>query len=111
MSTDNIVPFRAIVSALPADAPPPAPTLPEGMTQEQAEMVKSIADFVQFMLDNKMNVKHFVCSVALTDEEHPAEYNAVYHTITSSIQVRDYALALKMLENSFYQNLNKGNFS
>jgi hypothetical protein len=81
------------------------------MTADQVEMIRSITEFVQFLLDNKMNIKHFVCSVALTDEEHPADYNAVYHTITSSIQVRDYALALKMLENSFYQNLNKGNFS
>lgn len=110
MSNENIVPFRVITSATPAK-PPAAPTLPADMTQEQAEMLKSIADFVEFMMENKLNIKHFVCAVALTDEEHPAEYNAVYHTITSSIQVRDYALALKMLENTFYKNLNGGNFS
>lgn len=106
MSNENVVPFRVITS-VKASMPPASDVLSPEFTPEQTEMVQSIADMVQFMLDNKLNIRSFVCSVSM-DRTNDGKGDTDCRVFSSPIEARDFALLLKVMENSFFRNLNAG---
>ena len=97
--TDKIVSFKPAFTVAP-EAPADEP---ESMT----EMEAAIIEIATFLLDNKHRVQNFVCGIACEPEEADAEDNETeFHLITSPIEARDYAMALKMFEDGFRRNLN-----
>ena len=103
--TDKIVSFRKIpdpvVEAVKADA--------EALEQEvQAltEMEEAVVDMAMFLLDNKDKIQNFVCGVAVAaNMMEDDEIDTEFHLITSPIDARDYALALRLFEDGFKRNL------
>ncbi len=106
MSTENILPFKIVASNPPVDAPPPD-LLPD-ISEEQTEIIQSIAELAKFLLDNKMEVKNFICCVAVNDPENPDLYQSENHVFASPIEARDFALGMKILEATFFKKLNNG---
>ena len=96
--TDKIVSFKpafTVASEAPADEP-------ESMT----EMEAAIIEIATFLLDNKHRVQNFVCGIACEPSiEDIEETETEFHLITSPIEARDYAMALKMFEDGFRRNL------
>ncbi|CAB5224374.1 hypothetical protein UFOVP735_63 [uncultured Caudovirales phage] len=96
--TDKIVSFKpafTVASEAPTNEP-------ESMT----EMEAAIVDIATFLLDNKHRVQNFVCGIACEPDAAEADENDTeFHLITSPIEARDYALALKMFEDGFRRNL------
>jgi hypothetical protein len=68
-------------------------------------LIESITQFVKFMLDNRHAIRGFVAAVALDNVDNP-EADMVCHAFASPIEARDFALLLKILDNTFYKNLN-----
>jgi hypothetical protein len=102
-SDSNVVPFRVISNA---EKPADRAELPEDMTQEQMEMYAALANFGNFLLENRDNIEYFVAMVA---ERAPADAGpdfVAHHVFTSPIKVSDFALCLQMLQNSFFNNIN-----
>lgn len=106
MSTENILPFKIVASNPEAVAP--LPDLPPDISEEQTEIIQSIAELAKFLLDNKMEVKNFICCVAVNDPENPDLYHSENHVFASPIEARDFALGLKILEATFFKKLNTG---
>lgn len=106
MSTENVVPFKNVASN--PEAPAPLPDLPPDISEEQTEIIQSIAELAKFLLDNKMSVKNFICCVATTDPENPDPYYSENHVFASRIEAGDFALGLKILEATFFKKLNTG---
>lgn len=102
-SNENVVQFPGAKAAPPSldrDA------LPETMTPEMEAMYGALAMLGNFLLENRDNVEYFVAMVA---EKTPAPEDpnmVAHHVFTSPIRVADFALCLKMLENSFFNNIN-----
>lgn len=102
-SDKKVVPFRIISNS---EKPADRAELPEDMTPEQMEMYSSLANFGNFLLENRDNIDYFVAMVA---ERAPADAGPDYvahHVFTSPIKVADFALCLQMLQNSFFTNIN-----
>ena len=102
MSNENVVPFKVI--AAEKDAEPEA-VLAE-FTPEQTELIQSLTDMVKFMLDNKHAIRSFICSVNMDSGDSNADTEC--RVFSSPIEARDFALLLKVMENSFFRNLNGG---
>jgi len=84
-STNNVIAFGRPQQATPQ------PPLPEGgrsVTAAPSEEEDSVRRFAEFLLENAANVDFFVASI-----------------VTSPIAPGSYALAIKKLEHSFYQQL------
>ena len=111
MSTENVVPFKIVSSRTSASAPLPAivdgPEA-EPMTPEQQENIECIAELCKFLLDNKLSVKNFICCVALSDPSNEDPSYSENHVFATPIHASDFALGLKILENSFFKKLNNG---
>jgi hypothetical protein len=102
-SDKKVVPFRIISNS---EKPRDRGELPENMTPEQEEMYGALANFGNFLLENRDNIDYFVAMVA---ERAPADAGPDYvahHVFTSPIKVADFALCLQMLQNSFFTNIN-----
>jgi hypothetical protein len=99
MSNEKVIPFRVITSVKASE-----PVVAD-FTPQQTEMVQSIADMVQFMLDNKLVIRSFVCSVNM-DKSETSPGDTECRVFSSPIEARDFALLLKIMENSFFRNLN-----
>ena len=91
--TDKIVSFKN-PSAKVEPAPPP--------TEEMTELEHSIVYIASFLLDNKDNIKNIVCGVACKEQ---AEGDMAFHMLTTPIDVAEFALTLRMLENGFQRYL------
>jgi len=100
-SNENVVPFRVITSATPSSTEAPL----SDASPEQREFLESLAGLMQFLMDNKMNMRGFMCGVTM-DNPGGVGGDTITHAIVSPIQARDYALLLKVLENQFFKNLN-----
>lgn len=100
MSSDNIFEFKRPKPPGPASDEPPAEYTPDDV-----ELVESITSFVKFMLDNRHAIRGFVAAVALDNVDNP-DADMVCHAFASPIEARDFALLLKILDNTFYKNLN-----
>ena len=106
MSTENVVPFKIVASNPPVDAPPPD-LLPD-ISEEQTEIIQSIAELAKFLLDNKMEVKNFICCVAVANPDVKDPDFSENHVFATPIHAADFALGIKILENTFFKKLNNG---
>ena len=89
--TDNIVSFKG-------GTPPPAPDVPDEMSERE----ESIAYLATFLLDNKDEIKNFVCGVSFHAD---GEGDQAFHMLTSPIDIADLALTLRLLEDGFRRYL------
>jgi hypothetical protein len=101
VSNENVVPFRVITS-VKASKPE---VVTADFTPEQTELIQSITDMVEFMLENKHAIRNFVCSFSM---DAPNGTDTECRVLSSPIEARDFALLIKVLENSFFRNLNGG---
>lgn len=97
--TDKIISFRkipdAVVEAVKIDSESPI-----------TELEASVVEMATFLLDNKNKIQNFICGVACaTDTVEDDEIDTEFHLITSPIDARDYALALRLFEDGFRRNL------
>lgn len=97
--TDKIVSFRKIpdaaVEAVKVDGESPI-----------TELEASVVEMATFLLDNKNKIQNFICGVACAiDTVEDDEIDTEFHLITSPIDARDYALALRLFEDGFRRNL------
>jgi hypothetical protein len=90
--TDKIISFRSL--AKQEEPPPPS--------EEMTELEHSIAYIASFLLDNKDNIKNVVCGVACKEQ---AEGDMAFHLLTTPIDVAEFALTLRLLENGFQRYL------
>lgn len=101
-STNNVIAFGRPQQATPQ------PPLPEGgrsVTAAPSEEEDSVRRFAEFLLENAANVDFFVASIGMKFDPTAPEGRATMHTVTSPIAPGSYALAIKKLEHSFYQQL------
>ena len=97
--TDKIISFKAPAATGASEAP-------EQDVQALTEMEAAVVDMAMFLLDNKDKIQNFVCGVACaTDLVEDDEIDTEFHLITSPIDARDYALALRLFEDGFKRNL------
>ena len=89
--TDNIVSFKASKS-------PPAET----QSEEEELREYSIAYLATFLLDNKDVIKNFVCGISFQAD---GEGEQAFHMLTSPIDVADFALTLRFLDDGFRRHL------
>ena len=109
--SNKVLPFRVITSTTPSPAPQaPASVLPEDLAPEQRELIESLSHFVNFMLDRKLQMKHFVCIVGLDEpiETAPGSFDSQSYIFSSAIQANDFALSVKLLDNALNQRINGG---
>lgn len=93
--TDNVVPLRLVASnATPAPAP-------EVVSEEITLLEASIVNLATFLLDNKKQIKNFICGITCFDKNDPKDGDEAFHLVTSPIEVADYALSLRLLEDGF----------
>lgn len=81
----------------------------EALPDKQRLVVDSIAQLGKFLMDNRGAIKYFVAVVAYREDDVEDPNELGFHVATSPIDLADYALALKILENSFSGNLNARN--
>ncbi len=107
MSTENVVPFKIVAktSALPATTDGPDI---DGLSPEQTEIVECIAELAKFLLDNKHTVKNFICCVAVANTDVDDPSYSENHVFATPIHAADFALGIKILENTFFKKLNNG---
>ena len=108
MSTENVVPFKIVASNAEGAKLDPVPDMPPDISEEQTEIIQSIAELAKFLLDNKMEVKNFICCVAVANPESDDPYYSENHVFASPIEARDFALGMKILEATFFKKLNTG---
>jgi len=89
--TDKIVSFKN-----------PSAKAEPALSEEMTELEHSIAYIASFLLDNKDNIKNIVCGVACKEQ---AEGDMSFHMLTTPIDVAEFALTLRMLENGFQRYL------
>ena len=109
--SNKVLPFRVITSATPSPAPQaPASELPEDLSPEQRDLLESLSGFVNFMLERKLQMKHFVCIVGLDEpaETNPGTFDSQSYIFSSAIQANDFALSVKLLDNALSQRINGG---
>lgn len=111
MSTENIVPFKIVASRPASDGSQPAdgdsPDA-EQFTPEQIENIECITELTKFLLDNRANVKNFICCVATTDPAREDPMFSEHHVFATPLYAGDFALGIKILENTFFKKLNNG---
>jgi len=93
--TDKIIAFRS---------PSPPPADPDVQVEQMTEMQAAVVDMATFLLDNQNKIQNFVCGVACLTEEGSKD-DVEFHLITSPIDARDYALALRLFEDGFRRQL------
>ena len=100
--TDKIVSFGKIPS-------PVVEAIKAEIEASITEMEAAIIEIATFLLDNKHRIQNFVCGIACEPDIEDAEENDTeFHLITSPIEARDYALALKLFEDGFRRQLEDG---
>jgi hypothetical protein len=88
--TDNIVSFKG------------GKPLPEAEQEGMSEREDSIAYLATFLLDNKDTIKSFVCGVTIDVD---ATGDQSFHMLTSPIDIAEFALTLRFLEDGFRRYL------
>jgi hypothetical protein len=86
---------------------PAAPSSPgvELVSQEQSELEASLVYIATFLLDNKDNIRNVVCGVMAKDGVDPKADDFAFHMLTTPIDVADFALSLRFLEDGFRRYL------
>lgn len=100
-STNNVIAFGRPQPAAPQPTPTERPPLAAGPTEEE----DSVRRFAEFLLENAASVDFFVASIGMKFDPAAPEGMATMHIVTSPIAPGSYALAIKKLEHSFYQQL------
>lgn len=105
--TDNIIPLRGI-TIYPHTTTEAAESEPvTDITPEKAQMFMALAHSAQFLLDNKDRVAYFVLGVGLKPEGPEAtDLDVAFHVHTSPISAGDFALTLRLLDNTFINGIN-----
>jgi hypothetical protein len=99
--TDNVVTFpKRVPSFEPAPAAAEVAETPIPAADTQA----AIDNLIGFLTENRAHIKCFVGGFICEDPPLP-EGSFAFHSITSPIEPADYALALRMLEDSFERML------
>ena len=89
--TDNIVSFKG--GKFPT---------PEGTSEYEELREHSIAYLATFLLDNKDVIKNFVCGISFQAD---GEGDQSFHMLTSPIDIAEFALALRLLDDGFRRYL------
>ena len=89
--TDNIVSFKG------GKAPPP-----EAQSEDEELREHTIAYLATFLLDNKDVIKSFVCGVSFQAD---GDGDQSFHMLTSPIDVAEFALTLRLLDDGFSRYL------
>lgn len=89
--TDNIVSFKG------GKAPPP-----EAASEDEELREHTIAYLATFLLDNKDAIKSFVCGVSFQAD---GDGDQSFHMLTSPIDVAEFALTLRLLDDGFRRYL------
>lgn len=92
--TDNIVSFRS-----------PSQKVELPSSEEMTELEHSLVYIASFLLDNKDNIKNVVCGVMAKDGVDPKTDDFAFHLLTTPIDVADFALSLRFLEDGFRRHL------
>ncbi len=95
--------LNKVVSFRPAPAPPPAEG--QSVEKEQSELEASLVYIATFLLDNKDNIKNVVCGVMAKDGIAAKSDDFAFHMLTTPIDVADFALSLRFLEDGFRRYL------
>lgn len=95
---NKIVSFKGVSTA------PPLPGV-ELMSQEQSELEASLIYIATFLLDNKDNIRNVVCGVMAKDGVDPKTDDFAFHMLTTPIDVADFALSLRFMEDGFRRYL------
>lgn len=99
--TDNVIPFKLIVS----NKNPQPVDEGDDVDRPMTELETSIVHLATFLLDNKKHIKHFVCGVTCFDINDPEEGDEAFHSITSPINIAEYAMTLQFLNENFRYRL------
>lgn len=107
---DNVIPLKRGALNITSHSVP-APTEPvESVTDINpalAQMILAVAHTCDFLLNNKEQIAYFVAGVGLKPTGPGAEDRDVdFHAMTSPISMADFALALRMLDNTLQRALN-----
>ena len=89
--TDNIVSFKRNKSQPP-----------EAVSEEEELREYSIAYLATFLLDNKDVIKNFVCGISFQAD---SEGDHSFHMLTSPLDVAEFALTLRLLDDGFRRHL------
>jgi len=92
--TDNIVSFKSLSQKV--ELPP---------SEEMTELEHSLVYIASFLLDNKDNIRNVVCGVMAKDGVDPKTDDFAFHLLTTPIEVADFALSLRFLEDGFRRYL------
>jgi len=103
---DNVVAFRKRGES-PEQGQPLAPDAEVEVVSPAAKTLTAIDSLISFLSANRANIKSFVGGFFCEDPPIP-DGAVAFHSISSPIEPADYALALRMLEDSFRQMLTSG---
>lgn len=91
----------AVVEAVKADV-----EVAEQEVKALTETEEAVTELAMFLLDNASKIQNFVCGIAVDVQTVEAdEMDMEFHLITSPIDARDYALALRLFEDGFKRRL------
>lgn len=97
----NVFPFKLVAS----NKNPQPVDESDDADRPMTELEASIVHLATFLLDNKKHIKHFVCGVTCFDINDPEEGDQAFHSISSPIDIAEYAMALQLLNESFRHRL------
>lgn len=104
----NVINLRVIPKEDPVPSVEEIAEQLDTLDPEQRLVVDAIAQLGKFLMDNRDHIKYFVTVVAYR-ENAEASQELSFNVMTSPIDLAQYALALKIIENSFLGNLNARN--
>lgn len=98
----KVVAFGKKLKAQAAEADVKEAREPVPITEREAAIVM----LATFLLDNQDKIDNFVCGIAMNKQTANAnEEELEFHLVTSPIEARDYALALRLFEDGFKRQL------
>ena len=86
------------MSAIKGGKSPP----PEAVSEDEDLREHSIAYLATFLLDNKDVIKNFVCGISFQAD---SEGDHSFHMLTSPLDVAEFALTLRLLDDGFRRHL------
>lgn len=110
--TDNVIPLRGSIQTTAnfTAEPTEEATSDLPMDADKAQMLLAITQAADFLIQNRDKVRYFVMATATEPTAaQVGDLDVAFHAHTSPIQVSDFALALKLLDNTFFMNLNGNN--
>ncbi len=109
MAEDNVRPLFRVVSdngSLVVEPPPPPEADEVPLSPHQQALYASIYALCKYFTDNKDSIAHFVTIVADSQPTDDDPDMKSYQIISSPLTAADMALSIKMLDQSFTDQLN-----